>query len=391
MSILVFSSLFPNAQNPLHGLFVSELCVALSRRTKIRVIAPVNGLQSLLAGRGLKVKGGTAENQYAYPVFWNIPRFFKALDARLMSHFSRKAFQEAISVGAKLVHAHYAYPDGAAAAILARETGLPYLVTVHGSDINVLAQDQNRRALIAETLREASAVVAVSKELAAKVQALGVPGDRVHCIPNGVDLDKFSPGCKNVARKKLGLPLNKRVLLTVGRLDPVKGYDRLIETMCKLPRDVFLVMAGEGGERGRLQGQIDERELSDRIVLAGAVAHDKLTDYYQAADSLVISSHSEGWPTIIFEAAACGTPISATAVGGIPEIISNFHLGTLIPDNRPESLVRGIEKTLAMKWDVDGLNGIAAEHSWSRIADQYLRLYKNSLRERGGGNDKGKS
>jgi glycosyltransferase involved in cell wall biosynthesis len=223
--------------------------------------------------------------------------------------------------------------------------------------------------------------VAVSDDLAGKVVSMGVPERRVHHIPHGVDTEKFSPGERGGARTSLGLSARARIVLAVGGLLPVKAFDRLIMALNHLEPDVLLVIAGEGPERKRLSAVAAATGISERVRLAGAVPHEFLPNFFRAADVLAISSHSEGWPTVIHEAFSCGTPVVANAVGGIPEALGKSGLGVLVDGNSPERLARGIAGALATQWDGNVISRHAGLYSWTRIANRYMALFENVIED----------
>lgn len=387
MRILLYTSLYPDAQHPTHGIFVQELAKALKREARVEVVVPVNGLRRPpnLLNLGLNHQGpnhGATERPHDDGVrhcrFYTIPKVFKWLDSRLMAFFSLQAFRRGLAFRPDLIHAHYAYPDGAAAAILAGRAGLPLVVTCHGSDINMLAKDPARGALIARALGQAAAVVAVSRDLASKIAGLGVPPEQIVHIPNGVDLSRFPLGDKLEARRTLNMTEDRPLLVAAGRLEPVKGYDRLLRALALLP-GVRLVLAGDGSQRLALTFLAHHLGIDNRVHFAGTVPHAQLAPYFQAADLLVISSHSEGWPTIIHEALACGTPVVATSVGGIPEALADSALGLLLPSGEPEALAQGIRQALSATWDGPALRRAAAEHDWNAVVARHLDLYAHLL------------
>jgi teichuronic acid biosynthesis glycosyltransferase TuaC len=308
-------------------------------------------------------------------VVFNIPKIFKSTDGTLMAFFSHPSFKQVNGEHADIVHAHFAYPDGVAAWKLARRYHLPIIVTVHGSDINVLAKDVGRRRLIVQMLQDADGIVCVADDLVQKVTALGAPASRIHLIPNGVDISKFYPGDKNVHRTHLGLGHFRKLLLTVGNLVPIKGYDRLIHALVNTDPDIGLVMAGEGHELERLERISRRLGLEKRIQFAGPVPHARLAAYYRAADFLVISSHSEGWPTIILEALACGLPVLANRVGGIPEALSSPELGLLMENNNPLTIASAIASAYKRTWDKGRIVSFAERYTWMEIARRYENLY----------------
>lgn len=374
MRVLVYTSLYPHAANPLHGIFVAQLTQALARLVDVRVLAAENGCRWLADAP--RRRPGLAEPVAATRRcrFWTIPKLFKSLDGQFLAWWSRKRFAQAMAFAPDLVHAHYAYPDAAAAAALAARAGLPLVVTCHGSDINVLARDPARGRIIARTLRQAAAVVAVSRALAGKIAGLGVAPERILHIPNGVDLERFPLADKAQARRILDLEADVPLVVAAGRLEPVKGYDRLLRALALLP-DVRLVLVGDGSQGAILKRLARELGLGRRVRFAGRVAHDALATYYQAADALALASRSEGWPTVIHEALACGTPVVAPAVGGIAEALADPRSGVVLDSAEPESLAAGIRRVLALSVDPCQLRSIAAAHDWARVAARYVALY----------------
>lgn len=383
--IVVYSSLFPSLFQPVSGLFVAELVKALAEKMFVSVIKPVNMLKNI---RNLlsepRIQSFNDEIQVRLPLFVNVPKVLKTTDAFLMALSTRKAFQKEVDKDTSLVHAHFAYPDAAAAHILSSCVNLPLVVTVHGSDINILARDLKRKEIIKQTLKHANAVVCVSEDLARKVLQLGVPTYKVHHIPNGVDVDKFRPVDKLKSRKMLGIGHIKKMLLTVGNLIPIKAYDHLIRALPKMNSDISLVMVGQGHDRQMLKDLVKKLGIEGRVLFVGRVGHDDLHLYYSAADFLTISSYSEGWPTVIYEAFACGLPVLANGVGGIPEAISSESLGMVMENNRPGTIAEKVSVAFEKKWDSTELVNTAMKNSWHEIASRYEKIYDKVLNERCG-------
>ncbi len=375
--ILIYSSLYPTRTNPFHGIFVKELTRhIIPRISSMRVMAPLDGRQNftrLIKGQHQRhtLDEGLKSD---HPVFWTFPRWFKQWDGRLVYHWTRKAMasqRHRVSV----IHAHYAYPEAFAASMFAEKWNIPLVITVHGSDINVIARDGARRHLIADTLRKADAVVTVSEKLKEKVITLTGRQKGVYHIPNGMDPTRFYPGSQSRARKKLGVSHWKKIIVFVGRLEPVKGLDKLIQAVSELEANVGLILVGNGSLKKALTRHVQELGMEERILFCGAIEHHCLVDYFQAADLLALASYSEGWPTIILEAMACGTPVVSPAVGGVPEIITNDSLGVLTENNRPELLTRALKKALGTSWDGYRICRYTEKYTWDAVADAYVNLY----------------
>ena len=384
--ILLYSSLYPTCSNPFHGIFVKELTRHLIPRVgSVRVVAPIDGRKDV-AGF---VKGKYFHHRLDdgldidHPVFWTFPRWFKQLDGQLVYYWTRK-IMESHRHKVSVIHVHYAYPEAFAAGIFAEKWNIPFVITVHGSDMNVIARDSSRRPLIAHTLRKADAVVAVSEKLKKKVVSLTGRQDGVYHIPNGMDPTRFYPGSQSLARKKLGLSQWKQIIVFVGRLEPVKGLDRLIQAISTLEDSVGFIIVGQGSLKKILIRQVQELGMEGRVQFYGAVEHHRLVDYFQAADLLALASYSEGWPTIILEAMACGIPVVSPAVGGVPEIIINNMLGVLTSNNQPKSLSCALKKALETHWDRNWIYGYAQKYTWDTLAHAYLSVYDHVSRKKSG-------
>lgn len=381
--ILVYSSLFPSRFQPGSGLFVGELVHALSENMSIKVVKPIPVLKNLKVNLlEPRIQWFRNRNEVRVSLFFNFPGILKATDGHLMALSTRKPFNRSAGHDTSLVHAHFAYPDAAAALMLCRRLNLPLVVTVHGSDINVLAQDTKRKEIIAKTLKKADAVICVSNDLVKKVVQFGVPEQQVCHVPNGVDTKKFRRADKLKSRQILGIDHFKKIILTVGNLIPIKAYDRLVKALPLMDPEIILVMAGQGHSRRFLEKLANELGVENRVYFAGAIGHKDLFRFYSAADFLVISSHSEGWPTIIFEAFACGLPVLANRVGGIAEALSSQGLGLLMDDNDPRTIAQTVSKAYAGKWNEEELMETAGKNSWRSIALRYEKIYEKVLQRK---------
>ncbi|UZP69209.1 glycosyltransferase [Desulfovibrio mangrovi] len=377
--VLFYASLYPGTWNPVHGLFVYELRRALSRLCAVPAIVPENGWRRLFASQPPFSFAAEGEQDVLRPTFWSIPKIGSRWAGRMMAACTRRSFRWSLSCNPVLVHAHYAYPEAEAAATLADEAGLPLVVTVHGSDINMLASCPVRGERIVRTLLKADAVVGVSRALCEKVRSLGIDQTKVFHIPNGVDLNCFRPQAAEtdtLADSIDSLVRGKRVILAVGRLEPVKGFDKLLKAVAMLDQDCALVIAGEGSQLDRLQEQAELLDMRGRVHFLGAISREELAAWYRKAMVLAVSSHSEGWPTIIYEALACETPVVAPAVGGIREILHSPSLGVLLSDNAPRTLAQGLRDALATRWDGAQLYAEAERNSWDAIAAMYVEIYR---------------
>ncbi len=220
---------------------------------------------------------------------------------------------------------------------------------VGGSDVLVLTSKPSRRRAIYRVLNETDAVVAVSEDLRQKIISNGVDQQKVHLVRRGIDTDRFHPGDRQDARRRLDLPTDLPIFLWVGRMETVKGLPVLLDALERLQResmDIQTMLVGAGTEAASTSAEIQRRGLSQRVAMPGGVPHAKLADYYRAADLTVLPSLSEGVPNVLLESIACGTPFVASRVGGIPEI-ATAGIDRLVSPGDPRELALAIRDTLA--------------------------------------------
>ncbi|MEW6745599.1 MAG: glycosyltransferase family 4 protein [Planctomycetota bacterium] len=389
MKILVFSSLFPNALDPWHGIFVLERLRHLRRRHGVDavIVAPVPyfprvggfGRWSRLARIPLAetIDGFTVH----HPRYLVTPRVGMSLYPVWMALGTRSLVKRLTrETGAELVDAHYVYPDGVAAALVARWVKLPVVVTARGTDINLLPRYRVPRSWVRWVLGRADGLAAVCTALGQAMEELGAPSGRVRILRNGVDLDKFRPLERGAARRAIGVAEGGKHLLSVGHLIERKGHHLVIEAVSRMARrDVQLLIVGRGPEEGRLRSLVAARSLQGRVTLEGSVPHERLATFYSAADLLVLASSREGWANVLLEAMACGTPVVATRIWGTPEVVANEHVGRLVEHRDAESLAAVLEAALVTPWDRGRIRAHAEAHSWDATADGQMRLFAEAL------------
>src|SRR5262245_24640532 len=339
MRVLAVTTLYPNPYQPHKAPFNREQLRLLAERHPVAVVSPVAWTDEVTARRagapplGLERRADRDGIVVEHPRYYFPPRVLRGWYGHCYRASIRRAFQRALEgFRPDIVHAPFAYPDGWAAVRLAHAAGLPAVVQVHGTDVRRLDEFPARRRRTEQALRQADGVIAVSQELADTIARMGTDAGRIRVVYDGVDVNLFRPGPKDHARAALGLDATAKQLLFVGRLDPVKALDVLLDACRELREfgvsfDVNLV--GEGSMREALEARAARFELSRRVHFRGPFPLERLPEWYRAADVFVLPSHSEGVPNALLEAIACHTPFVATRVGGIPEI-ARPELGRLV-------------------------------------------------------------
>jgi glycosyltransferase involved in cell wall biosynthesis len=381
---LVFSTLYPNRAQPNHGIFVeNRLRHTLAQGgIEATVLAPVpwfplrhprfGRYATYAAVPRLETRYGLEVHHPRYPV---IPKIGARFTPAFLYQAARRALDRMAKQGAPkfdLIDAHYFYPDGVAAARLARELDIPLLITGRGTDLTLIPQSPPERAQIQWASKQASALITVCEDLRHRLVELGEAPSRVVTLRNGVDLKRFSPGDRDAARERLGL--NGFTLLSVGSLIARKGHELIIAALADLP-DARLLIAGSGPMRAELERVAAEKGVASRVNFLGEIAHDALTDAYRAADIFVLASSREGWANVLLEAMACGTPVVATNVNGTPEVLQDPTLGVLVQERSAPALSQAVKQLRVLSPDRRAVRTYAEQFSWDDTARANKALF----------------
>ncbi|HEX2042059.1 MAG TPA: glycosyltransferase [Acidimicrobiales bacterium] len=287
-----------------------------------------------------------------------------------------------------LIHANY-WLSGVAGHALKHDLGLPLVCTFHTlarvKAEAVLGESDGRARAETEVVGCCDAILASSEHERAELGRLyGAEPERVEVVPPGVDHELFSPGDRTVARAALGLGEGP-VLLFVGRIQPLKGADVAIETAARLdPDTVLLVVGGPSGPEGqaecrRLAALARDRGVDDRVRFVPPQPHERLATYYRAADACLVPSRTESFGLVALEAAACGTPVVAAAVGGLQTLIDDGVTGFLVPPRDADAFARGAAELVADRRRAAEMGRAATvgarRYSWSITAARLRRLY----------------
>jgi teichuronic acid biosynthesis glycosyltransferase TuaC len=373
LRVLVFTMVFPNRSQPLHGLFVLERVRHLAALADVEVVAPVpwhraGGLQS----RGASV---TPMLSVSHPRFWYIPKLLMSLHGFFLFFSAvREVGRLRRRFDFDLIDAHFAYPDGFAAILLGRWFHRPVCITLRGTIIP-LSRRRIGRWLCDWAIRRAERVIAVANNLADRARQSRVAEHRITTIANGVDSDRFRPVDRHMARRRLGLPVDARLVVSVGHLSPRKGFHRVIRALPQLlescPAARLAIVGGRGPEQdnsAELRRLAQDLGVTDRVLFAGSQLPDRVALWMGAGDVFVLASDFEGCPNVILEAMACGRPVVATKVGDVARMVPQFA-GILLDD--PEdaaALAASIAAALTRDWDAQRIHDHVATQSWEEVA-----------------------
>lgn len=268
------------------------------------------------------------------------------------------------------IDAHFVYPDGLAAVLLGKALDVPVVVSARGTDINVFPSYKLIRPMIRWTMANADVLIAVSAHLREAMIEIGARAEKIHVVPNAVETERFRHIPQAEARRRLGLPENIPILVSVGSLIPSKGHQvllRALQVISTTVPEVQLHILGEGPYRTELEKIARTRGLQRRVHLQGKRPNEELPLWFSAASLSCLASSREGWPNVVTESLACGTPVIATGVGGIPEILHSPDLGILVNQD-VESMATGIREGLERCWNREEISRQGSRRTWGTVA-----------------------
>jgi lipopolysaccharide exporter len=395
--VLSVSTEFPNPTEPGKGLFVRSRLAAIAARASmlpVLVVAPValldyaNPRGDLLAAQRIPRQRHEGSIQVLHPRWLYPPRggWMNAwfLFARLLPLALRLRARRRFDV----IDAHFAHPEGIAAVLLGRTLGLPVVVTIRGSELRYRHQP-SKRWWMSWALRRADRVIAVSDGLRALAIDLGVDPRRVRTVPNGIDTGTFARRDRRRCRARHGLPLDAPTVLSAGDLAELKGHHRVIaavEALNERGLGARLLIAGGVGRSGRyadtLREQVGSAGLTGRVVFLGEVTQPTLAELMCAADVFCLASSSEGWPNVVNEALACGTPVVATDVGAVRQMIDSDRAGFVVPVHDDRALAEALSEALTRDWDHEAISAWGRSRSWDQVAGEVVEEMRAVVTDR---------
>ncbi len=389
LKVLTFSTLFPSSVKPSHGIFVETRLRELlkSGRVESRVIAPVPWFPSRHERWGdyanfAAVPAREQRNglDVRHPRYLLLPKIGMTSAPLMLALGARAAVQQLIDEGfdPDVIDAHYYYPDGVAAALLAKWFDKPLTITARGTDLNLIPQYALPRRMIEWAARRAAGSIGVCAALMDVLRGWGHEPAKLHTLRNGVDLERFRPLPPAAMRAELGVD-GDPLLLSVGHLIERKGHHIAIDALAELlpaRPGARLVIIGEGEERAALLARAARLGVADKVRLTGALANTELLKWYSAADVLLLCSSREGWANVLLESMACGTPVVATDIWGTPEVVAAPAAGRLVAERSGAAFAAGIQALLSAGVDRAATRRYAEGFSWQATTEGQLALFQ---------------
>lgn len=393
-NLLIITPVFPNEKGTYNGgVFVKDQVDVLRHYFKeIIVIAPILNSLGTLDEDSL-CKDYKYENvRVHFPRSLYIPwPLYRRFDLGSLYYDNRwKVVEQLIEeegINFDLIHTHFAWPSGDIGYHLKKRYDVPVVMTLHGYDIyEVPFLNKIWEKRIHIVLNSVDAVITVSNKNADCIRRLGITRP-VHIIPNGFREDLFYPRDQSECRNAAGLPLQDKILLTVGNLVEVKGHQYLVEAMAEVVKkrqNVLCFIVGRGALKRKLKQQIRVLGLEDRVRLVGSRPHREIPLWMNACDVFILPSLKESFGIVQLEALACGKPVVASLkegseMEGVGDIIVSDEYGYLVRPGHSNDLAEKILIALEKKWDSAIITEYVGNYGWNIIIKRLLYLYVETL------------
>lgn len=324
-----------------------------------------------------------------YPRFpYLLPKkYMYSLSFDLYRHFIGRYVQQHIW-RKDLVHAHHVPLDGYGMIDVCKKWGVPLVVDAHGDGLfTKLVHDSLIGKKMAKTLKYSSKIICISRNLYGLAKSFGLDEEKLEYVPLGIDLSVYRPGDRDAAKDAAGLA-GKIVVLYVGHLTEGKGVRYLLEAVAGLERGllprVTVIIVGDGPDRSALERLSHELGISGHVRFTGRLQPPEVREWYRIADIFVLPSLSEGRPTVINEAMACGCAIVATNISGIPEQVTDGYNGFLVSPRDSAALADRIaclaesEEKIARMGRNSRQKLLDEGVTWERYAARVTEIYRQA-------------
>jgi len=395
--LLILTTAYPY-KSDYQGTFIREQTEQLlNRLDRAIIISPLAYYPKLALRwkwfRRLSLRTEYPEDSTVGNLSINFPRFFTFpqfgfSSAQIRADFFHRSIVRTIekkNFNFDLIHAHFIFPSGLSAIRLKKVYGLPIIITAHGGDVYrlpFLTVSWKRKCI--NILECADQIITTSTRNARVIkETLGIDKEKVSVIPNGFKENLFAPTDKNLARRIVELPIQAKVILSIGNLTEIKGHRFLLEAMKRVlefDSEIICVIIGRGRDENILKNISKNLGIEKSIRFIPGIPHEDIPIWLNASDIFVLPSLDEGFPTVIPEALGCGLPVVATRVGAIPESIDNRNISILVEPGDSEMLADGIKVALDNQWRIDEIRKFAVDnYSWGIISRRIIGIYSRMV------------
>ena len=375
--VAVITRYFPSSAEPWQGRAAYQTLRALARHAEVKVFFPNAAYPKAFTPRSRMYRDldphfsppEVAVSYFDFPALPLVSRPFNGWMA------ARTVMPHVRAFDPDLVFGYFLYPDSYAALKVGRALGIPVAAMSMGSDINRI-RDPITALHTRTVLRNVDAIFAKSDDLRQKALDMGASPDKCRTVSNGCDLSVFRIRDRAEARRMLNIAPDGEVVVYIGRLDTNKGLRELVGAAVSLRAarpNLHVYLVGEGPDRARIRNVIEVANATHWFRIQGACPPDEVPFWIAASNLITLPSYMEGCPNVVLEALACGRPVVATNVGGIPEIL-NEECGRLAPARNPDALAQALGWVLEKKWDESAISA-SRSRGWDRVAAELLEVF----------------
>lgn len=394
-NVLTLSTVFPNPSEENLGPFIRHRLQNVAKLLSVQVVAPIATLDYAnrrFRNPGIPISRQDGALRVYHPRWIYLPGGGYTnpfcLAARLLPFLARLRRKYPFDV----LDAHFAYPDGIAAALVGAAFHCPFTITLRGNEV-MHAQSSGKGRWIRWAFRRAARIITVSESLRQFAISQGVDEARTRTIPNGVDADVFYPREYAETRARLGIPADRPAIVSAGYLIERKGHHRVIRALSEIRRqggNAELWIIGGPGREGQFEKQlhreVQERALESCVHFTGNVNPTRLAEFMSAADIVCLASSREGWPNVVHEAQACGAPVVAASVGGVQEMIPSDKYGFVVPAGDEAALTAALQRAIETQWDRAGISAWGRSRSWQQVGAETAEVLSCAAAEMRGRN-----
>jgi len=366
---LIITNLYPNSSQPTRATFNFQQFEHLGQHCELLILVPVfpSDWKYFKNFSNLKL---SIHNKVHYFKVPTIPKLGKIVNAKILAWtiliFKRSLIK---NFSPNFILGCFAYPDGVASSLIASKLKLPCFMKVHGTDINIMGEISPIKKQIKKELLKIKGVLSVSKALAENVANIGYPKEKIAVIYNGINHKKFYPKNREESRDKLALSKDMKIVLFIGNLLEAKGAIDLAQAFIRSNIKASLIFIGSGTAEEHLNQLAKKLNTGQSIRIIEPQNHNLIPDWLAACNLLALPSHNEGVPNVVLEAMACGRPVVASNVGGIPEILT-VKSGILVDKGDLDGLATALIKGMKFEWDPKIIASSAKKFNWTINASQ---------------------
>ncbi len=374
MNLIVITNLFPNPLEPHRSPFNLKQIRALANNHDVTVVSPVSWVSKIKNAIKFKSLSLYKISKYQnievrYPTYYYFPGMLRYLNGYFMFFSIYRTVMKIHNVDKATFLATWLYPDAFSTMLLANKLSANCFVKVHGTDVEEAVSSDSKKKQSIKVLQNVDAVVSVSEYLKTILSSL-CPATKIFTIYNGIDKELFNTSVDQADRPQELRGYVGKVGLFVGNFKKEKGvldFLSIFDADYCIKHSLKVVLIGGGAELQTMSDLIATKKLTEHVLILSKLSPEKISHWYKFSDFTCLPSYHEGLPNVLLESVACGTPVVASKVGGIPEIINDKN-GRLVDAGDIVSLKESVSDVISTTWDRVLVNESIKFSTWDENA-----------------------